>query len=122
MAGGSRPKRALTIRATCPGGTTNELCAAAGGGGAAGAGGDGATDGETTVGEPGVTSAAGGGAGEPIGAGGRGGVNVGSADCAKTCSGSNPAIANSAANQQRRPAVPCPRAPMCRFMAAILAF
>src|SRR5262249_51247618 len=120
MAGGSRPKRALTDSTTCPGGTTNALCAAAGGGGAAGGG---ATGGVTTVGVPGVTRVAGGGAGKAIGAGGRGGGgDAGSADCAWVGSASSPEIISGAANQQRQPAVPFPRPPMCRFMAVILAF
>src|SRR5262249_61943993 len=38
MAGGSRPKRALTAKATCPAGTIGAAGAAAGGGGAGGGG------------------------------------------------------------------------------------
>src|SRR5262249_35501824 len=45
-----------------------------------------------------------------------------SGDCAWVGSASSPEIISGAANQQRQPAVPFPRPPMCRFMAVILAF
>src|SRR6266568_1909620 len=76
MAGGSRPKRALTIRATWPAGTigtvgvTVAVVGACGGGGAAGGGNAaGCTEGgASTIGLAGAAPDAGGGASTPDGA------------------------------------------------------
>ena len=120
MAGGSRPKRALSARATWPAGTIGPAVAADGAGAVTGARDRSSSNGggnAPLLGAVGPATGGAGGGGWPIGAGGRGGSKTEGAAgvCADACGTTAIASANAtAASRRRARPAPCPVALMDR--------